>query len=49
MVVDVKQLITFLTLECVKFSLRLKLIKVGNYSQTQHFIVTYIYMFRLCY
>jgi hypothetical protein len=49
MLVDVKQLIKFLTLECVKFSLRLKLIKVGNYSQTQHFIVTNVYMFLLCY
>jgi hypothetical protein len=49
MIDDVKQLIKFLTIECVKFSLRLKLIKIGNYSQTQHFIVAYVYMFLLCY
>jgi hypothetical protein len=38
MLIEVKQLIKFLTLECLKFSFCLKLIEIGNYSQT-HFIV----------
>jgi hypothetical protein len=39
MLTDVKQLTKFLILECVKVSLRLKLVKIRSYNKTQDFIV----------